>query len=185
MSNPIADLVREVEEMRRRMENMIRPSKVAQVRHSDGMVKIKSGKWTSDWLPWTELSGGIKTRNMPTVGQEVVGMFPSGGLEQGFVMPGQFTKSNGAPEASEGESIYTRGNMKMTIKDNDWMLSVGGATIRVRPNAINLALGSSEIVIVSGAISIKANLVLAQGAQLFHNTKNVGDTHTNAGLPVD
>lgn len=166
MSNPIADLVREVEELRRRMENIMRPAKVAEVRHSDGRVKIRAGDWTSDWLPWTELSGGIKTRNMPTAGQEVVGFFPSGELAAGFVMPGHFTSQNQPPVAAGGESVFTRGSVTQTITDS------------------RMTIEAPEIVLKAGGttITISGDGYTQTGGHKKHDGKNVGKDHVHGGI---
>lgn len=167
MSNPIADLVREVEELRRRMENIMRPSKVADIDHAKGLVKIKSSDWTSDWLPWTELSGGIKTRNMPTKGQEVIGFFPSGELASGFVMPGHFTDANKAPSAPNGESVMARGTTKETTTDNSKEIVVDTFTLKC--GGVTWVFSGSGLTQTGGSIS--------------HDGKIIDKTHGHVTAP--
>ena len=121
------------------------------------------------------------------VGETVLVASPNGQLgTMSAAMPWISTEDDPAPgQAEQDGRVITIGSARLSMKDGDVQISVGGAIGRFRPNAINLLVGGSEIVLSGGAILIRTGDVIIQSGSLTHNGKNVGSTHTNSGLPVD
>jgi hypothetical protein len=138
------------------------------------------------------------------VGEPVLVVSPNGKLgTMSAAMPWISSEDDPAPgKAEEDGKIITIGAAKLevrgdyiqasvgsdsrtTIWDGEIIHRVSGAQVRLRPNAINIVLGGSEIIVTSAVILIKSGDVVVQSGSLTHNGKNVGATHTNEGLKVD
>ena len=166
MSDPIAQLVRKIEELERRMRRMFFMGKVTDVdpvkrlvRVSDGMKNDDGTPVKTDWLPWAELSGGLKSKTLPTAGQQVSVLSPSGLLETGLVIPGFFTDDNAKPDADDDEWVLTNGKVKQSIKDKTLTVTSGNSTFFVKDDQIDGKVGSSEV-------SIKADSIVMQLGEL-------------------
>jgi phage baseplate assembly protein V len=183
----LAKLIREVAELKRVQANTMRVGTVHEVDAAKGMVRLKYGERKGKpvlgpWRPWMEQGGALKTWKPPTVGQTMMSFNPQGDQRQGVILNSSFSDQNQQPSSQGSENVVTYGPFKGTLKANDLLLEMGGAKLRMRGNAINLVLGGSEIIVTNGAINIKSSLVLVEGSQLFHNVKNVGDTHRHGGV---
>jgi hypothetical protein len=124
-TDPIAQLVRRVEELERRLRRTIVRGVVTDVDHKKGLVRVDDGLGTedgdpniTDWLPWAEHAGKIKTRTMPSKGQGVTILAPSGAYEDAIVMKGWFNENNKMPKADKGEHVFINGTRyKKVIKN--------------------------------------------------------------------
>jgi len=143
MIDPIALIFKHKEEMDRRMRRMIWQGTVTHVDHKLGLIRVDDGMGTedegggggggggggsgggggqqnknlTDWVPWCEHAGAIKTRSMPSVGQTVTMFCPSGEPGQGFAMHGTYNAKNKMPKAENGEHVTINGtSKKMTTK---------------------------------------------------------------------
>lgn len=140
----------------------------------------------SPWTPYAQTAGALKVHTPPTVGQQMEMQGQGGDMESASLRPLHWWNDNKAPSEKGDENVLTFGHFKAELRGDDMMLTMGSGTIRMRPAGINIVFGGSEIVLTSTAIGIKApSTVLIESNQLIHNAKNVGDTHTNAGLLVD
>jgi hypothetical protein len=126
-------LVNKVEEIERRFRRMIFYGVVTDVDHSRGLVRVDDGMGTeegalnkTDWLPWAEHAGKIKTRTMPSVGQQVTVLCPSGVPEQGIVTIGWFNENNKMPKAESGEYVFINGTHYKRVVENGPGTSAGG-----------------------------------------------------------
>ena len=118
MIDPIAQLVFKIEELERRLANVVRCGKVTEVAHdgeNKGKVKFSDGKddkdedcFRSDWTTWNEKSGDKSERSMPSVGQQVMMLSPGGLPELGWCQPGGYVKDDDMPEAKAGEAVYRK-----------------------------------------------------------------------------
>jgi phage baseplate assembly protein V len=142
----------EIGELQRRMANMFRVGKIAEVNRTTGRVKVTFQGVTSAWLPWmTSRAGAVKDWNPPSVGEQVCVCSPSGELEAGFIMPGSINyDGNPAPD--------TRANVqKITLPSGgSYEISVGGMTLTLAGGKLTLN-GSIEVTgdVKAGAISLK------------------------------
>ena len=200
-------LVQRVTALEQRISAQTWRGKVKQVDPQKGTARIIIGQdedgkdVLSPWLPYAQTAGDLKFHNPPSVGQQMELQASNGDIRQSTLRPLHWWNEQQSPDDQGDRHTATIGNVRAHIKNDNVKITVGRAnlemtdgfvkttigasTIRALPNGINLTVGGSEIVIVNGAINIKSPLVLVEGSQLFHNIKNVGDTHTNAGLLVD
>lgn len=111
------ELVYRIEELERRVSNVIRVGRVkpGSQDHSGGTVQIMDGQdendpdgWTSDVVPWKEHSGQHSTRSMPSDNQQVVLFSPGGQMEIGWASHGGYMQSDDMPSAPNGETISRR-----------------------------------------------------------------------------
>lgn len=76
-------------ELSRRIENMIRLGTIAEVDHAGVLVRVKSGRLLTDWLPWFERRAGATTTwEPPTIGEQCMIFSPSGEPAGGIVLVG-------------------------------------------------------------------------------------------------
>lgn len=90
----IADLVR-------RIENMIRPGKIAQVQHSPLRVRVATGGLLTGWLMvFAQRAGEDRTWDPPSVNEQCLVLCPSGNPEQAFALVGLNGDDFPAPDDS-------------------------------------------------------------------------------------
>lgn len=121
------------------------------------------------------------------VGETVLVVSPNGKLgTMSAAMPWISTGDDPAPGAAENDAkIIQNGSSMFELRDGLIKASVGGTVLTLRPDNAQIDVGGASISVTEAIILLKASIVKAQGTSLIHNVKNVGDTHTNAGLPVD
>jgi phage baseplate assembly protein V len=137
MTDPIAQLLRRIEELERRVRRTVYQGTVTDVDKSKRMVRVDDGLADddaepnkTDWLYWVELagsgSGSLKSKTLPVVGQAVTVISPCGTPEQGIVIPGHFTDDNPKPDSDDDDYVLTNGD---------------GATVRMKGKLIELKIG--------------------------------------------
>jgi phage baseplate assembly protein V len=128
----------EIGDLQRRLANIFRLGKVAEVDRTAGRVKVQFGDALTAWLPWmTGRAGAVRDWNPPSVGEQVCVCSPMGEIESGFIMPG---------------SIYTSANAAPTGADNTYRIDVpAGGTFEIR-------VGSSTMTFAGGKISLNCNV---------------------------
>lgn len=142
----------EIGELQRRMANLFRVGKIAEVNRATGRVKVTFQGVTSAWLPWmTSRAGAVKDWNPPSVGEQVCVCSPSGELEAGFIMTGSINyDGNPAPDSRENVQ-------KITLPSGgSYEISVGGMTLTLAGGKLTLN-GDIEVTgdVKAGAISLK------------------------------
>lgn len=87
----------------RRLENMIRFGVIAEVKHSrTPKVRVRVGKFTTNWIPVTTAQAGTtKTWSPTVVGEQCMIFSPSGDPAAGVAMPGINSKHFPAPDDNE------------------------------------------------------------------------------------
>jgi phage baseplate assembly protein V len=138
--DPIAHIVRELEEIKRRMRRMMFHGLVTDVDAEKRLVRVSDGtkdeqgeEVKTNWLPWAELAGGLKTKTLPTKGQQVFVCSPDGLLEKGFVSAGFFTEQNKPPDSKDDEYVLTNGKegdkkIHIAIRDDKITIASGDKT---------------------------------------------------------
>lgn len=144
----------ELGDLQRRLANIFRVGKVAEVNLGTGRVRVSFQGATSNWLPWmTSRAGAVKDWNPPAVGEQVVVCSPSGELEAGFVMAGSINyDGNPAPDS--------RANVqKITLPaGGSYEITVGGMTMTIAGGKLTLN-GDIEVTgdVKAGAISLRTH----------------------------
>lgn len=127
----------QVPDMERRVADMIRLGTVAETDYSDPRaprVKVKYGKNTTGWLPWTQRAGRARTWAPLKIGEQVIIASPSGDLRQGVVI-GSLNQNSRAAPANGAHQTVTEwdGGIREEIDDdgNNYTLTVpaGGSIV--------------------------------------------------------
>ena len=178
--DPIAHIVRELEEIKRRMRRMMFHGLVTDVDAEKRLVRVSDGtkdeqgqEVKTDWLPWAELAGGLRTKTLPTKGQQVFVCSPDGLLEKGFVTPGFFTDENTPPESKDDEYVLTnnpkQGEKKIhiAIKDDRITIASGDKTsLTITKDKMTAKVDGSEIEIKPDHVNF-----------VSQNMHHVGNSH--------
>lgn len=128
MSMEFEDLLRRIPEIERRQRNMIRYGKVEEVDAAKGLVRVTDDgggdgqSLTTDWIPWAETGGGIKTWRPPTKGQRMMLVSPSGNLHDAIAMSASFSNENTQPSAKGDEIVETIGATKITMRGDSTVI---------------------------------------------------------------
>jgi phage baseplate assembly protein V len=142
----------EIGDLQRRLANLFRGGKVAEVDLGAGRVKVQFGEAVTAWLPWmTGRAGAVKDWNPPSVGEQVCVCSPMGELESGFILPGSiYYDGNAAPDTRENVQ-------KITLPaGGSYEISVGGMNLTIAAGKLTLN-GDIEVTgdVKAGAISLK------------------------------
>jgi phage baseplate assembly protein V len=149
----------EIGDIQRRLANLFRVGKVAEVNRTTGRVKVQFGEAVTAWLPWmTGRAGAVKDWNPPSVGEQVVVCSPMGEIEAGFIMPGSINYGD-QPAPTAAENTY-----RLDIPT--------GGTFEIR-------CGSSTLTFAGGKIALNCNLETS--ADVKAGTISLKD-HTHSGV---
>jgi phage baseplate assembly protein V len=177
--DPIAHIVRELEEIKRRMRRMMFHGLVTDVDAEKRLVRVSDGtkdeqgqEVKTNWLPWAELAGGLKTKTLPTKGQQVFVCAPDGLLEKGFVSAGFFTDENKPPDSKDDEYVLTNGKegdkkIHIAIKDDKITIASGDKTsLTITKDKMTAKVDGSEIEIKPDHVNF-----------VSRNMHHVGNSH--------
>ncbi len=94
MDNEVA-----LQDLIRRMDNILRPGKVSAVNHDAARVRVKLGEnLLTAWLPYfARRAGNTIDWDPPEVGEQVLVLAPGGELGGGFVLTGLYSSAHPAP----------------------------------------------------------------------------------------
>jgi phage baseplate assembly protein V len=133
MYDPFLEYERRIQNLERRIENMVRVAKVTEVDAAKGLVKFQDGDFLSEWQPWVQRAGTIKDWQPPSVGEQVLAISPSGQPEQAWVQPGGFSDANPQPHNVEAEHVLTTiGSMRIQATGTEVTITVGGTVITAK-----------------------------------------------------
>lgn len=104
---------KDISELFRRVNNIIRIGKVISVDYNKAKAKVKIGNLTTDYMPWLTPSTAawIPLKN----GEQVVVLSPNGDLRMGMILPSLYQSSK-APPAHDTSKITW--NMDVNQKGN-------------------------------------------------------------------
>ena len=145
--------MRRLNELERRLANVILPATILEADYSRARVRAQAGELVTGWLPWVAgRAGGDSEWWAPQVGEQVLILSPYGQPEVGFVLPTIYQNRFPAPDDSP---------------DRHATLYRDGATIKYDSAAHHL-----EAVLPSGAT---ARLAAPGGARIEGDVTVVGD----------
>ena len=105
-----------IAELERRLNNVMRPAKVTEVDPAKSIAKVTYASSSegepveSDWIPWTESAGDIKSWSPVSIGEQLMMMSPSGEMgRHSWLMRGGFSNENPKPHNKSGEQVTTVG----------------------------------------------------------------------------
>jgi phage baseplate assembly protein V len=93
-------------DLARRVANMMRTGRIAEVDHAGPRVRVQSGDLLTEWLPWqTHRAGNTRTWDPPTVGEQVMILSPSGEPAAGMVIPAFYCQDHLPPSNSPNTHV--------------------------------------------------------------------------------
>jgi phage baseplate assembly protein V len=96
----------DLQELSRRLENLLRFGTIHSVDHAAVRCRVQSGGLLTDWLRWhTPRAGATRTWDPPTIGEQAIVLSPSGELGAGIVFYGLNSDDNPAPSHSPDEHV--------------------------------------------------------------------------------
>lgn len=160
-------------ELERRLANSIRVGTVAELDPAKARVRIKSGKLTTGWLPWTVgRAGPDRQWSAPEVGEQVIIAAPSGDLTQAIVLGSLYQKKHPAPGDSADNTITEWGDGAKLSYDrasHTYTLTVpAGGTI-------NLNSGGTQFSITDSSVTMKTQRFLVDAAETHFTGKVTSD----------
>jgi phage baseplate assembly protein V len=195
----------ETADLARRIANMVRVGRIAEVDHANVRVKVSFGNNTTRWVPWmTHRAGSTRNWHPPAVGEQVALLSPSGELGAGFVLPGGINWNDRAAPGNSGDVIsevspdgrtesYNSASHEHTHtipSGGKNLLTLGAATIEATNNHIKLTVGGSSIEVTAGGIHFLSNgqemHMTGAGISVQGNITHEGNntqtgTHTTTG----
>lgn len=161
--NPIADL-------RRRLDNMIRPGTIYAVDHVNARCRVKTGSLLSGWLRYfVGRAGAVRRHSAPSPGEQCTVLSPSGEMAAGFVLVGlnsdEFPAPSNDPDLDSIEYVdgtwigYDMGNQELTV-----IMAPGGRVILQAPGGVQIA-GNVDII---GTVTVSED-VTANGISLVNH----------------
>lgn len=184
--NPIADL-------RRRLDNMIRPGTIYAVDHVKARCRVKSGPLLTDWLRFfVGRAGSVRRNSDPTPGEQCLIFSPSGEMAAGFALVGlnsdQFSTPTDNPDLDS--TTYVDGTWMgydMASKELTVHMAPGGHINVLAPAGVNLNAPGG--VAITGDVDITGNVtvskdVIASGISLVNHTHGgVQGGNSSTGKP--
>ena len=168
LGGQIAELYREVAELKRRARNRKRTGTISEVDLEKGLARVKLSEpggtpYITGWIPWKEVAaGGIKSHIPPTVDEQVDVVSENGDGTDALI--DMSTPSSQNPRPHDGpEAVITKGNCTVMIGDDEIKL-VGNVKVE------------GNLSVVGESVSVTGNLAVS-GESLTHNGIFIGDTH--------
>lgn len=94
----------DVIELARRLANLVRLGTVAEVDAAHARIRVQSGALLTPWLPWLPTrAGSTLTWSLPSIGEQVVLLSPSGDTAQAIALPAVYSDTHPAPSSSPTE----------------------------------------------------------------------------------
>lgn len=169
-------------DIERRISNGVVIGTVSAVDHKQGRYRVKAGELESDWIPMTTpRAGKTSIYSSYEEGEQVILASPSGDLSQAVILGAIATTATQAGEKGSTHRIkYPDGTVveydheaksyKMDVAEGgSFSLSIGGGA------SVNGSGDGLELV-APGRVTIRSS-------ELFHNSKNIGDTHGHISAP--
>lgn len=184
--NPIADL-------RRRLDNMIRPGTIYAVDHARARCRVKSGPLLTGWLRFfVGRAGSVRRNSDPTPGEQCLIISPSGEMATGFVLVG--INSDQFPTPTENPHLdsstyadgtwmgYDMGSKEMTV-----IMTEGGRITVLAPAGVELTAPSGVTITgnvdITGTVTVSED-VIASGISLVNHTHGgVQGGNSSTGKP--
>lgn len=158
----------------RRGANVIMPGVISEVDLAAGTARVEfEDDWISGDLPWFSLrAGALRTWSPPTVGEQCVVLSPDGEPATGMILLGLTSDAFPAPSESETEtrsewedgaidSYDTETHVRtLTLPEGGKLLAtIGDTVVEASEDKISLKVGSAELLIEDGEITLKADTV--------------------------
>lgn len=137
----IADLVKQVADLQRRVSGMVRHGTVAEVDAKKGTVRLRIGgtdekPFLSPAVSYAQIGGALKVHTPPSVGQQMTIIGAGGDWRQGIALPMTWSDQNKSPSEKGDEHVLTFGDVSVTIKGSSLKVAVGGTSFEIAGGGI-------------------------------------------------
>ena len=170
----------DIAQLSRMIENMIRIGTVLEVDLTAPRCRVKTGKLDTEWLSMPSRRAGQTRKWDPlTVGEQVIIISPSGGLESGLVMPmGIFSDTITPPSNSGDVEItqypdgavfsYNYSTSKLSITGINMLNVVASGDIQISNDGDAIVnCGGALNATVGGKATVKADLIELDGGGIL------------------
>ena len=179
-------------ELHRRIENIVRYGKIKTIHPAlpFSTVTVTFGEITTGKLRFLSLrSGGTKTWDPPTIGEEVVVFSPSGVLEMGVVLCGLNNADNPSPSDNFKQAIriFPDGCILSYDIENHHLTAVlpEGGTCEITADVkINGGLQVTKGITAGEDISTNADVIAGDISLKKHRTDKVQAGNGQSGGPI-
>jgi len=171
----IEELSSKINQLERRMNNMIREGEIADVDYEKGLASMKAGDVEMPMSSWLTRAGAVRDWNPVTKGERAIWFSPTGEPGQGLILPGGFSKN--FPQNHNGGAEPRR-----TIGDYTFTEASGGPTWVA--GGITMKLSSAGLQIEGGGASftLGPDGYAQNGGSKTHDGMNVGSSHVHGGV---
>jgi len=169
-------------ELHRRIENLIRTGTVEQVKGD--LVRIRSGKLLSGWIPWLTLrAGDARTWWRPSVGEQVVLLCLSGELTTALALPAIYSDACPAPLQDEQvhHTVYPDGAV-IEYDPRCGALKATGIKTALIEASISVTLDTPKVICTAHLEAQTMDIKL--GGSFSGNYTHSGGTFTSNGVTV-
>jgi phage baseplate assembly protein V len=153
-------------EFARRLNNIVRFGTVAEIDHEKARIRVKIGKITTTWIPWTTTAGAVKIWNPPVVGEQVTVVSQGGDLSLAVAIPSIFQSKFSAP-SSDGNIVKLElsesTNIEFDRKNEEFKVVIDELEITANSKKFKVSIGFSEFEITSEKIKILSPIVEIPG----------------------
>lgn len=117
----LADILRRVAEVERRLDGTIKQGRVVEVDAAAGTVRLRLNEESADEaflsppIPYAQFAGALKVHTPPSVGQQMTIVSGAGDFRQGLAVPMTWSEQNEAPSAKGDENVVTYGGWRLTL----------------------------------------------------------------------
>lgn len=185
-----------LEDLARRISNLVRIGTIAEVDYNAAKVKVNYGQdanggdLISGWLPWlTQRAGNDRDWHAPETGEQVMLISPNGELRLGVAFPALYQSAHPAPAnaASVRRTIYADGAVIEYDRAAHRLTATlpnGGTTVLISPGGVQIN-GQTTIngeVTINGNTQVNGGDVTADGISLKTHT-HPGDSGGTTGQP--
>lgn len=188
--NPIAEL-------RRRLDNLIRPGTIYAVDQAKARCRVKTGELLTDWLPWfAHRAGALRDWNPPSLNEQCLVFSPSGEMGAGFVLVGVNSAAFPAPASSETEHSQTYADGTVIAYDRashtlTATLTAGGSAVLSAPGGVLIngnvtiqgAVSVSDGATITGTVTASQDVVAAGISLTSHTHGGVQGGNSSTGGP--
>lgn len=154
----LADLMRRVAEIERRLANLVRHGTVEQLDAEKHLVRLRIGEGDDrqpligPWVPYGQIAGDLKVHTPPTKGQQMTLFNPAGDFRQAVALPLTWSDQNPAPSKSADENVLTYGSVTATLKEKSLEFKVGDARVFISDQKATLEFGGNKVVVDGAAV---------------------------------
>ncbi len=183
----IARMERRIVDLEQRFDKVVRHGAVTDIDEKSHRVRLRIGgtdekPLKSPWVPYGQIAGALKLHSMPSEGQTMTLLCPTGDFRQAVAIPLTWSDQNKSPSDKKGEHVLTFENVTVTLKKDSLKFAVGDASLELNKDFIKSLLGQSEHEIKPDRQNIKSDNVYVPVKEFVY--LGVDDKDEKAGAKV-